>query len=130
MKIYLVILNWVLLMSLLTVIALGILGGGWTLPVGMFIGSMATAGLISYQYSKDESPDKDWKWRKGYFHKDYPVETLVHLFLGTLCFVISYWFWRGFWLMGLGFCLAWLINILVEWAWAKWHNYYNYYNNK
>ena len=27
MKIYLVILNWVLLMSLLTVIALGILGG-------------------------------------------------------------------------------------------------------
>ena len=68
--------------------------------------------------------------RKGYFHKDYPVETLVHLFLGTLCFVMSYWFWRGFWLMGLGFCLAWLINILVEWAWAKWHNYYNYYNNK
>ena len=79
MKVYLVILNWVLASALVScALWLAPLVGGWPLPVGMFIGCMMTAGMVSWQYYKDQSPEKEWKWRKNYFKKDYRIEIFAH----------------------------------------------------
>ena len=104
MKVYLVILNWVLASALVScALWLAPLVGGWPLPVGMFIGCMMTAGMVSWQYYKDQSPEKEWKWRKNYFKKDYRM---------------------GFFLLLAGFFAAWILNILVEWFWAAIHPHY------
>ena len=60
MKVYLVILNWVLASALVScALWLAPLVGGWPLPVGMFIGCMMTAGMVSWEYYKDQSPERN-----------------------------------------------------------------------
>lgn len=126
MKQYLILLNVVLWLALISgAWWLSPVIGGWPLVAGLFAGGMFTAGMTSWQYDKDESPDKDWKWRRGYFHKEYPLEIVVQTVLGSLCFGLSYLFWAGFWHFLTGFFAMWLLNLIVEWGWALAHPHYN-----
>ena len=125
MKVYLVILNWVLASALVScALWLAPIVGGWPLPVGMFIGCMMTAGMVSWQYYKDQSPEKEWKWRKNYFKKDYRIEIIAQVAITAILYGLSCLFWQGFFLLLAGFFAAWILNILVEWFWAAIHPHY------
>ncbi len=84
-----------------------------------------TAGLVSWQYYKDTTFDKNWRWCRRYFRKNYTSELLVQITTVVAAYGLSCMFWRGFWLFVLGFAGAWLLNILVEWFWAATHRFYN-----
>lgn len=120
---YFGILNWLLLLAVLAVAKwLAPLLGGWLLTGGAVVGCMFTVGLTAWQFHRDKSPDKDWKWRKGYFHKEYGIDVMVWL-MGTIFnAMLGCQVWSGFYFFT-GFCTIWLVNILIEYLWAKIHHY-------
>ncbi len=99
--------------------------GGWPFSVGLFAGGMFTAGMISWQFDKDQSPDKEYKWRKGFFRKDYPLEILVQTVLLAVSYGLSFLFLRRVFVFFTGFFGIWFLNMIIEWIWAYFHHYYN-----
>lgn len=124
MKSYLYVLNWCL------ALLVGGLGwwlfphmGGWPFILGLFLGGMLTAGIVSWEYHKDPSPDKDWRWRKSYFQKNYLAEIIIYTGFLTLTVVFATWIWRGFFHFLSGMFSVFLLNALIECVWAKLHRY-------
>lgn len=123
---YFSVLSWLILAAIVSVgIWIAPVACGWPIVVGMCLAAMASMGMVSWQYHKDTRPDKDWKWRKNYFRKDYYLECVVQSTLFLLSVIIALVFWNGFCFFFTGaFSVFWL-NIVVETVWAVTHPQYN-----
>ncbi len=120
---YFAILNWLLLAAVISIwVFLAPWLGGWPVVAGAIMGAMLTGGSASWMFFKDKTPDKEFKWRKRYFSKDYMTEIDVWGFFVAVSFLAGLLFWRYFYVC-MGFSLIWFINILIEAGWAKWHRY-------
>lgn len=125
MKQFLYGLNWLLLITLVLV-ALFVrpFYGGWALVIGCFFGCMFAAGTVTWQYDKDGNPDKEYKWRKQYFNKEYSIEFLIRFVLLVLNIILSHLFWHTFFYVLSGFFFMWTVSCAAEWLWGKCHGYY------
>lgn len=126
MKTYLILLNWVFIAAIIGICQWQHpLIAGWAFLGGFLMGAFSTVGLVTVQFAKDPSNEKEWRWRHSYFGKDYRIEFCVQLLLTATAFGLSLMFFRSFWLIGTGLFGAWFLNITVEWFWAATHRYYN-----
>lgn len=122
---YLTILNWTIAIVLvLSAIFIRSYYGGWAFVIGMVLGGVLSAGFPTWEFEKDQSSDKDFRWRKQLFNKEYLDEMIVRLVLLMVNFVASWFFWRAFFHLMTGFLFIWVIGLLVEWLWGAAHRYY------
>lgn len=99
-------------------------GGKWMIA-GMVLAAMFTSGLPSWQFYRDQSPEKEWKWRKNFFGKAYGIEAVVQLFLVASTLAVA-WMFGQFGLnfmcrvmhIGTGMFSCWFMVVLVEWGWS------------
>lgn len=116
---YFNILNWCLLAAVLAIhFGTTPLTHSWAQTVGAVLGAMFTGGLTSWQYHKDSDPEKNRKWCKRYFNKDYRMEAIVQLFIALLFSALGLWLSTKL-LAVSGFSLLMLTNYLVEWAFSR-----------
>ena len=111
---YLYTLNWILLIAVIAV-------GGFLAPllhthsitVGAVLAAMFTGGLSSWNFYRDQHPEKDKRWRNRYFNKDYPTEILAQLAIAAFFALIGCYFTRVAFAVT-GFAAIMALNYCVE----------------
>ncbi len=114
MKIYLAILNWLLLSYVVATWFYLKPLVGLAFFVGAVLGLIFTSGFVSIEYAKDENWNKDEMWRRNLFGKNYKIELPALLCFFVLFVCLSALFWSNFFLALSGFFSLLLVNSGVE----------------
>ncbi|GEM_PF-6080923 len=123
---YFFVLNWLILgMVVLIYNQIVPLLHGYSVLAGSILAAMLSGGLVSWQFFRDSDSEKEWKWRKRYFQKDYGIEVSVQAIIAVIGLGLGCLIWSKLHVIT-GFAVTYCFNVLIEWGWAKVHHWGKY----
>lgn len=127
---YFILLNWTLLLAVLFCgLRLVPFLHGFAALGGALTGAMMCGGFLSWEFRKDQSEDKEYRWRSMLFEKDYVVEMGARLGLLVMFFLLGSCLWSKLHFLT-GMFIVYTVALVVEWSWAVFHHFGHYSKNK
>lgn len=90
--------------------------------IGSVLAILFTVAIVAANYNIDTNPNKDERWRHVYFTKNYPRECMLQGIFLMVPLLLSFAFWRPFFMFLCGYTTITLLFSLTEWGWAMFVN--------